>query len=257
MHVYEKTEKGIEPRHYVEMTTKEGLRPTRITDFRKWRKEGKPVAPSVTTILDVFAKPALTNWLIDQYVNTAYELDPANYQEAGLWNDAVRYKADMEKDKAPQAGTDFHELMETFTAGAFTGTPEEAELCSSVVDVIETNTMLPIQYWQAEVNVFSDKGYAGQCDLFIKGERGRPDWVIDYKTKQFEHQFKKKLAYPDSHCSQLAAYGNELSDNYRAANVFVCLETGAVKWHEWTQDELVKWFEYFMLALKAWEIKNG
>ena len=35
--------------------------------------EGKRVAPSVTTILDVVGKPALENWKIDQHLEQAHK----------------------------------------------------------------------------------------------------------------------------------------------------------------------------------------
>ena len=57
MHVYEQLSDGkIIPQHYVECkkpnpdgTPK--LRPTWISDFKKWHAEGRAVVPSVTTTM--------------------------------------------------------------------------------------------------------------------------------------------------------------------------------------------------------------
>ena len=62
-HYYEKLPSGeVIPRHYVKMSKNPSkLRPTRITDVRKAAKEGNVWVPSVTTVQDILAKPALVN----------------------------------------------------------------------------------------------------------------------------------------------------------------------------------------------------
>ena len=72
-HFYCKSDGVVSTKHEVEMTTKPGeYRPTRITDFRKWRKAGDNVVPSVTTILNVLDKPALITWKVNQHLEIAY-----------------------------------------------------------------------------------------------------------------------------------------------------------------------------------------
>jgi hypothetical protein len=278
MHIYEKLSDGkIIPQHFVEMTSRPGeLRPSRITDFKKMVKSGRKVSPSVTTILDVFNKPALINWKIDQHLKVARDhawavkAENASIPEIDDYIKEVKRRTELEMDKAPSLGTDFHKDMEDFISAYQDATAikgkDAYKLCQSVAALIYEKTGKPVRFWQSEVNVFSDLGYAGQCDLFIPRDFDSQDthsWVIDYKTKQFAHQFKdkngkkKKLAYGDSHCAQLAAYGMELEPSglFRAANIFVCLETGEIEWHEWSSEEITKWFEYFQMGLSAWQIK--
>ena len=118
MHFYTKTEEGIQPRHFVNMTTREGLRPSRVSDMKKAAKEGEIWHPSVTTILDVFNKPALINWKIDQHLKVARDhawavkAENASIPEIDDYIKEVKRRTELEMDKAPSLGTDFHKDME-------------------------------------------------------------------------------------------------------------------------------------------------
>ena len=101
MHVYEKTPSGIEPRHLVQ--AKNGnLRPTYVSDFRKWLAEGKLVAPSVTTILGILDKPALVNWKVDKHLEQAFACKVDNYDD---YLTEVKRLTELSLDAAPRAGT--------------------------------------------------------------------------------------------------------------------------------------------------------
>ena len=259
-HYYEKLDDGaVIPRHFVPLVSRpDDIRPTRITDVKKMWKEERLVVPSVTTVLNVLDKAALNNWKINQYVDTAYTLSPADYQSVELWNDAVRYKTDMQMELAPKAGTDFHGLMEKYVLGVLAD-PDEKELCRSVFDVIlekvnlieiGLNKTYPQYGFNPEVN-FVDSGYGGQVDLVISDK-----WLIDYKTKATADKFKPgKMAYND-HRMQLAAYRKAIAPDARCANVFICLEDGQVDFHEHTEDELEKGWQLFEHALAIWNLQN-
>lgn len=249
----------VEARHYVPMTKDpEQTRPTRITDVRKWIKNGEKVAPSVTTIQGVLDKPALVNWQIDRHLDQAFNM--AHGYSLDEYKAEVKRLASEEMEKAPQAGTDFHEEMESIIklcqendVALF----EEETLSVKVLNFIIEKTGKGVKNWQSEINVFSSLGYSGQCDLFIPGET---PYVIDFKTKQFAGKFKpKRMAYWDSHLSQLMAYGMELdpSSQFTPVNIFVCLETGEIDWHEWEkEDQKTKAWNYFLAALNVFQIKN-
>jgi hypothetical protein len=115
-HYYIQADKGVEPRHYVPMASRpDEMRPTRITDVRKWWKADEFVVPSVTTIQNVLAKDALVNWKIDQHLHEAWK-DQAD-DSGSTWvsfpdyKTEIKRKTEIEMDKAPSAGTDFHGLM--------------------------------------------------------------------------------------------------------------------------------------------------
>ena len=117
-HYYENTESGVLPRHFVEMASRPGeLRPTRITDVRKWWKEGRVVVPSVTTVINVLDKAALNNWKIDRHLEQVWLNLPRlerEYSDTSIperlydFTSEVKRLTELEMDKAPKAGTDIH-----------------------------------------------------------------------------------------------------------------------------------------------------
>jgi len=259
-HYYERTASGVEPRHFVSMSTRPGeLRPTRITDVKKWWKEGRVVKPSVTTVLDCLAKPALTNWIIDQNLKQAWAHGPELFQECEYLEDyqkEVKRLTEMEMDKAPQAGTDLHKLMQDFINGDMAPNTEDWAFCHDIYWEIECKTEFKnddgASHYKTEVNFVSDLGYGGQIDLVIAD-----GWIIDYKTKQTADKFKPGKMVYDEHSMQLAAYrmGIDLP-KARCANLFVCLEDGQIDFCEHKEADLEKGFELFKHCLAIWNIQN-
>jgi hypothetical protein len=91
--------------------------------------------------------------------------------------------------------------------------------------------------------------YAGTVDLISK------EWVVDYKTKQTADKFKRgKMAYVD-HARQLAAYDmgiTKCGSSRRCANIFICIETGEVDFHEHTSEALDNGWLDFKDALEIY-----
>lgn len=235
------------PKHFVEMTSRPGeLRPTRVTDARKhgW-------VPSVTTIMDVLAKHALVGWKIDQHLAQAYRLMQDSTPDYSTFLRQVKDLTELEMNKAPDAGTNVHNILEQHFLG---NTPKGHEtLCNTVSEAIIENCGDIIQC-DPEAIFVSPEGYAGCIDLpAICDDR----WIIDYKTKQTAEKFKPgKMAYPD-HSRQLAAYREGYQwHNARCANLFICIETGEVDFHEHSEDELNKGFSTFLDCLSIWKREN-
>ena len=246
MHYY--THEG-QPRHFVPMTSRpDEMRPTRTTDAKKhgW-------VPSVTTVMNVLAKPALVNWKVSQHVQMAYQLNPADYETCDDWLKAVSRATETEMDKAPDAGTNIHNMLEAhFLCEDY---PDEyRDLCNKVVAVVEEKTGLGQDHFLPEQRFAHDSGYAGMCDL---SSYGSIPWVIDYKTKQTADKFKPgKMAYPD-HSRQLAAYREGLGiPNARCANVFICIENGEIDFHEHKESDLQKGWGTFKDSLAIWQREN-
>lgn len=245
MHFYSETDGKIEPRHFVPMAKDPSkLRPSRVTDARKAAKEGSIWYPSVTTILNVLDKPALTNWKVDRHIEIAFH-EAATNEPVEDYVSRVKRLTQQKLDEAPKAGTDIHKVLED---NLLVDDAERNEGLSDVehkiLDVVWSELL------QREIDVahdhlekyFVDKvyGYAGCSDLVP------PGWVIDYKSKQEAAKFKPgKMAYPE-HYRQLAAYGKAIhGDNFRAANIFICLETGEIDFHEHSQEDLEKgWLDF-------------
>lgn len=232
-----------EPRHFVEMKTKPGqLRPTRIADAKKagW-------VPSVTTILNLLDKRALTDWKISEHLKVAYRVRPDIFPSADDYLSEVKRLTEIELDKAPSAGTDVHDSLEKFFLGEM---PENhIDICDSVWALISERC--GDIGWVPESRFVSPHGFGGMVDL------SNHQWIIDYKTKQTAEKFKPgKMAYPD-HSRQLAAYRNGLGrPKSRCANIFICIETGELDFHEHSEEELSKGWETFLDCLNIWKREN-
>lgn len=257
-HYYEKTSNGVEPRHFVGVSSRPGeLRPTRITDARKngW-------FPSVTTVMGMLDKPALTNWKIDEHLKIAYELgckwgDKFKGYELQSFIDDVKNGTQAALDKAPKDGTDFHDVLETYfkakeSAQTITMSVDDLQKCKAVDDCLHVNAVM--QIWKSEQPFVHLMGFAGKVDIHSKAPNGKSDgWVCDFKTKNTADKWKPgKMAYPEM-AMQLAAYRVGLGlDNARCANVFICLETGEVEFYEWGPETLDKQWANFADLLRIW-----
>ena len=249
-HYYEKTKSGVEARHFVPMSARpKELRPTRITDVRKWWKDGQMVVPSVTTVGNVLDKGALTNWLIEQHLKVAHGSTPGD-ESAEQWIRRIKGEAEIEMAKAPDAGTDMHTVLEAFFGGT---DPEDKllhQICYAVSDKVDE--LCGDVSWRTEEYFVDPLGYGGCADLVGDG------WVIDYKTKQTADKFKPgKMAY-DDHRMQLAAYRMGFGmPAARCANIFICLEDGKIDFHEHSQVDLFNGWEIFRHSLAIWKLRNG
>jgi len=215
-------------------------RASRVTDAKKAANNGEVWLPSVTTILNILDKPALINWKVDQHLETAHWLMRDVAEDGGLISPSDDLIADVDKfkremkaktqermDEAPKAGTAIHEVLEDYIGkGKRPLDKTELRICKNVEAALIKNCG-DISQFRCEQYFVSDKGYAGCADL------SSPEWIIDYKSKKESAKFKPgKMAYPE-HRRQLGAYGAELCDTgFRAANIFVDLESGEIDFHE-------------------------
>lgn len=242
MHFYKENGEAF---HYVPMTSRDGTRPTRMSDVRKLWKIGEVCVPGVTTILNVLSKPALDNWKINQHLNQAHKLEHLELDE---YISEVKRLTRIEMDLAPSAGTNFHKTMENFVSGNLED-EENYDLAEKVYKTITRKT--ESKEFIAE-KTFSTELYGGSVDLHNN------DWVIDFKTKQTKDKFKPgKMAYNEQ-IMQLSAYRYGLGlRNAKCANVFVCLENGEIDFHVHSEKELEKCKRIFDHALEIWHLKTS
>jgi len=250
MHFYK--EKG-EPFHYVPMTTRDGTRPTRMSDVKKiWANKGFCV-PSVTTVLNILSKPALENWKINQHLKQAFGIDKSvlSYElehsvELDEFIEEVKRLTEIEMDLAPSAGTNFHKLMEDYV-NRNTKDDENYQLAEKVYKTILDKTSS--KDFTTEKS-FATELYGGSVDLHSD------DWIIDYKTKNKNNFKAGKMVYEEN-IMQLSAYREGLGlKNAKCANVFICLDTQKIDFHVHSEKELEKGKHLFHHALQIWYIRN-
>ncbi len=242
-HWYDKEGK---PCHWV--TGKNGKeRDSTLRDARKnnW-------CPSVTGILDIADKPALTNWLLSQAymaMATLPELkDPVTGFILRESEDAriKRAKADaaVHANEARDKGSAIHNAIECHYKGQ--QVIEHREYVDEVVYQIEQK--YGKQNWVSEANFAHKSGFGGMIDLSC------PEIVIDYKYKSSPFDDKTKLVY-DNHKGQLAAYKEGMGyEGAICANVFICeTDSPTVRIVEHSQEDMDWGLDYFMACFELWK----
>ena len=216
----------------------------RATTLRDARTEN--LVPSVTTVLNVAAKPALTQWLQKQVLLAALTLPRRTDEPEDEWIARIMDDSKEQGRAAADAGTDIHASIQSFYEGVPTSRHEEH--VKGCVEAIREH--FGNQAWIAERAFAHEIGFGGKCDLHAV------NIVVDVKTKDFSDPAKVD-AY-DEHLMQLSAYRVGLGmPGARCANVFVSRSVpGLVKVVEWSQDDLNRGWQMFCSLLKFWQLKN-
>lgn len=216
----------------------------RSTTLRDARKEG--LVPSVTTVLNVAAKPALNMWLQRQVLMAALTLPKREGEAEDDWIARIMDDSKEQGRAAADAGTDIHASIQAFYEGQTTDRhPEYVKGC---VDALEAH--FGRQAWIAERAFGHDIGFGGKVDLHAANV------VVDIKTKEFSDP--AKVDGYDEHLMQLSAYRVGLGmPAARCANIFVSRSVpGLVRIIEWDQEDLNRGWEMFHSLLIFWQLKN-
>ena len=235
------TRDGI-PRYTV--TGKNGQQ--RNTTLRDARVQS--LVPSVTTVLNVAAKPALTAWLMNQVLMAALTLPKRSDEPDEDYCKRVMQDSKEQGRAAADAGTDIHAAIQGFYDGQVVHAHEKAvEGCVEAV-----KAAFGVQPWVAERSFGHELGFGGKCDLFSP-----TGIVLDFKTKEFSDPTKVD-AY-DEHLMQLSAYRVGLGlPKARCGNVFVSRSVpGLSVVKEWSADDLDRGWKMFVHLLTFWQLKNG
>ena len=268
-HYYEQVEGVVHPRHFVTMTSDPSrTRPTRVSDARKhgW-------SPSVTTLLNIMDRPGLNRWRVRQHLETALVVAQELEYDCSLvgcppdyFSKQVEGKTEQRLAEAPDRGTQIHDYLEWFLSGDEGDAPllthwlqgEAHDVAYAVEKVLADNC--GDLAWVCEQRFLDERGFAGMVDLHCDRsfEEGG-GWVVDFKsTGRLTSEKKVKLAYPDSHAIQLAAYRQGLGiPHARCANIFISTEEpGLVEWFEWDEETLEREWQVFLNALAIWQLRN-
>lgn len=249
-HFYTRTRAGVvEPRHFVPNKSKPGtLRPSTMRDANKAKAKGEDWKASVTTIMDVLAKPQLVNWLVNQNLEAAWGI-PIN-GDRDAWIAEAKKAGEEKMAEAPDAGTDFHASFESFIKKELHWEHADFPLCEKLERSIFERT--GHQDWIPEMSFVDERGFGGTVDLHNEF------WILDFKTKQTADKFKPGRMVWDSHPMQLAAYREGLDlPAARCANIFVSLEDGQIDFHEHSEKDLKKGIELFKHCLGIWKLQKG
>jgi len=222
----------------------------RNTTLRDARTES--LVPSVTTVLNVAAKPALTNWLMEQVLLAALTLPRHADESEELYVKRIVNDSKAQGRDAADLGTDIHAAVQSFYEGStYPRHDAHVKAChNKLVDYFGT------QAWISERSFAHDLGFGGKCDLYTDKTDESNGIVADIKTKDFKDG--DKIAAYDEHLMQLAAYRVGLGvPKARCANIFLSRTVpGAVHIHEWPEEDLARGWSMFVKLLEFWQLKN-
>lgn len=221
-------------------------RPTTLRDARKLS-----LVKSVTTHLNVIAKPALTNWLVDQGIMAALTMPRNPGEDEATYIKRIKEDSKAEALASAQLGSKIHDACEQLVK---TGScPDEFRLHADAA-VAELRRLFPgVNDWIAEQPFAHPSGYGGKVDLHSPST----GIIADYKTKPGDFTDGKRLHY-DQHW-QLAAYQDGLLlPRAPGAAIFVSrTHPGAVASHVWTAEEMEEGSQVFKLALALSQRLSG
>lgn len=239
-----------QPYYEVEMKTKPGeYRKTTVADARK-----AGALPSVTTILGVLDKPALTAWKITNGILAALTLPRLDDESDDDFAKRVAADAGEVSKGAADLGTTVHNAIEEYLRTG--GCPDCMAYFVNRVDAVLKEHAVVINPANIE-RVCVGEDYGCRIDAIADG------MIIDWKTQK---SYKgKNTAYPEM-CAQLCANANAYGLNpitTRLVNVLVSTTdtddngNALVTWHEWDEQDKIEQWEIFKHCREIYRIKNG
>jgi hypothetical protein len=224
-------------------------RNTTLRDARKLN-----LVPSVTTILQVAAKPGLEIWKQNQVLLAALTLPRGPNEQESDWLERVVQDSKETGRQAADKGTQIHAAIQSHYEGK-RAIGEFEPYVKGTVDAISEH--FDDLQWIAEQSFANPLGFGGKSDLYAPTQNGFEGIVLDIKTKEFGPD--DKMSGFDEHMMQLAAYRVGLGCPYaRGANVWVSRShPGLVRIHEWFREELDRGWHMFSLLLEFWQTKNN
>jgi len=241
-HWYERTGKPC-----YEIRAKSGL--PRATTLRDARSLG--LVPSVTTVLAVLDKTALTNWKVDQGILAALTLPRVSGESEADFLRRVKEDSKAQAIAAAEEGTRIHDALEQ----AYKDKPYPTKYDDHVAATRgHLARLFPgVTDWVSEASFGHPLGYGGKVDLYSPST----GIVVDFKGKDGNFTDGKRLAY-DQHY-QLAAYQRGLNlPVAKCANIFVSrTHPGAVASHVWNPPDMEEGWCVFAAALALWKALRG
>lgn len=232
--------------------TKEGdQRPTTIKDARKLG-----LIPSVTNVLSIISKEALTTWKVNQAILTTLKHKPEDGESDDTYCRRVASISQEQVYEAADLGKQIHAAIENYLKHGTTPDRDLLPYTFPVLDWIMTKAMKV----KATEKILVDlkHGYAGTADLLFEfGVNGCG--VIDFKTRKSKEG--EKMRTWDTEPLQLAAYaktafGDDRLDDCLIANVLIST-TEPGRFEVVKHADPRKHFDAFRSALKMWQYLKG
>jgi len=218
-------------------------------DLRRARKEG--LFPSVTTVLQIKAKPGLDAWKQQNTIMSALTLPRLDGESLEDFAERVVRDSKETASNAAQIGTDVHAWAEAYCKCEPIPPPTSYwQVCYLAQEWIDENIDLDgAMSEQRFVN--QEYGYAGTIDLIAKWKKTGQKIILDFKTQGIKTG--KKAVFYDEWSYQLSAYA--AGQDCMIGNLVLSTDRLApqIAFYEWTKDEYEKAFDIFKLILQVWQ----
>jgi len=226
-------------------TYETGCGETKKTTLREARKLN--LVPSVTSILGIADKPALTHWKILQTIQATKDVRRSDYEDEGSHLKAVLRESKRVGREAAERGTEIHAMIEKGFRGGLKGPAYTA--VREILDMLHPNDT-----WRAEDSFCSRLGYGGKVDLSsLSGV------FVDFKTKDnLADKEVSKLVY-DEHGMQLSAYAEGMRFyNPERISIFIDRDDPTVvKHYVWDRDSHERHLAMFKALLTYWQLAKN
>lgn len=202
--------------------------------------------PSVTTVLQVLAKPELTNWLISNGIMAALTLPRLTDELPDDFVKRVIEDADQQSQTARNFGTMIHDAIEAYLVHGAAPVPELEPFVRPTVEWLDLN-MQKINSTEACIGC-PRLGVAGRLDLDCVTTTWGPA-IIDFKTQRVRESPAFYFEFP----LQLIAYARIQYPDKWPALVSVVIDSGKPSVpHIKVWDEPNKYWHLFQCAYELW-----
>lgn len=229
----------------VERADGNGDRPPTVRDARKLG-----LLPSVTTILQVLEKPALTEWKVEQAILAALTLPGIDGESMDERMARIREDMKAQSERAMEFGNIIHNAIATYGTTGRVVLAEYPEYVEPVVRWMDDE-----QVRGTHEAAMATDDYAGTIDFYGSTRMFR-HVLIDFKTQATRPG--KKIKVYDEWAYQLAAYRAMVGYDYDCVNVIISsTEPGRIAEHVWDAEYMVKAEKVFNHILKIFKISKG
>lgn len=218
--------------------------------------------PSITNVLDVIAKPALTNWLISQGIMAALTLPRQPDEGDDKFAERVVVDMDSQSQEARDFGTEIHEHVEKYITDGVVDLNSEAE--SYTLSTRQWINQEVEQIVATEMTVFCPiLGLAGRLDMLCR-LRSRGLAIVDFKSQEVKRKPNGEAdpAFYPEFPMQCAGYGElirrmkKLDEMPALVSVVIDRAKPAAP-HIRIWEDPLKYWELFLNAYALWKYLKG
>ncbi len=212
-------------------------RPTTLADARKLN-----LVPSVTTIINLMANPALNNWIAENLLMSALTTDRKEGESEAEYITRIKSDAKEQSEKARENGTRIHALVQQGFEG-IEPSEDQFKYFNSANNTLSLE--LGLQPWECEKS-FANHKYGGKIDLLNE------EYIIDIKTTSKPLEGIKTW---DSHALQLSAYRGQ--GKQKCGILYINVESKESKLIMLEEKDLERGFKMFNALVDLFYSKTG